>query len=216
MPLLVNVSLIVNIPVFVYVVFNAVVNTFCSTAFELVTFCRIFVLPLPLIALASSPAFKFKIPLLSIAVVDTTLSALVVKLAPSSIVTLFCVIVLSLLFVTVPLIFVVPVVVVVVILLARLPPDKFNTPRLSAPSVICKFDAEISAVPLLINDFWLKVLPKVVLPLSIVVAPFEPDTDAIVLVPVKFNALVFVMPFVNLLFSTFKVPELVTAAPSNP
>ena len=78
---------------------------------------------------------------------------MVVKLAELSIVTLFCVIVLSLLFVTTPLIFVVPVAVVVEILLAKLPSDKFNVPRLSAPSVICKFPAEISAVPLLINAF---------------------------------------------------------------
>ena len=141
---------------------------------------------------------------------------MVVKLAPLSIVTLFCVIVLSLLFVTAPLIFVVPGAVVVEILLARLPLDKFNTPRLSAPSVICKFDAEISAVPLLINDFWLKVLTNSVVPLSIVVVPSAPLTAASMFVPVKFNALVLVMPLVNLVSDTFKVPEFVTASPLKP
>ena len=76
-----------------------------------------------------------------------------VKLALPSIVTLFCVIVLSFVFVTTPLIFVIPVAVVVEILLAKLPSDKFNVPRLSASVVICKLDADISAVPLLINAF---------------------------------------------------------------
>ena len=58
------------------------------------------------------------------------------------------------------------------------------------------------------------MLPKVVVPDATVVVPFVPlIVPLIVLVPVKFNALVFVMPLVNLVFSTFKVPELVTASP---
>ena len=58
------------------------------------------------------------------------------------------------------------------------------------------------------------MLPNVVVPDVTVVVPSVPTTvPLIVLVPVKFNALVFVIPFVNLVFSTFKVPELVTAEP---
>ena len=67
------------------------------------------------------------------------------------------------------------------------------------------------------NAFWVTVLPKVVVPDLTVVVPSAPlIVPLIVLVPVKFKALVFVIPFVNLVFSTFKVPELVTAEPSKP
>ena len=89
MPLFVNVSLIVKLPVFVYVALFAVVNTFCSTILALITSCNIFVVPTPEILLASVPAFKLRILLFAIPVVETTLSAFVVNDAPLDIVTLF-------------------------------------------------------------------------------------------------------------------------------
>ena len=58
------------------------------------------------------------------------------------------------------------------------------------------------------------MLPNVVVPDLTAVLPFVPLTaPLIVLAPVKFKALVLVMPLVNLVFSTFKVPEFVTAEP---
>ena len=44
----------------------------------------------------------------------------------------------------------------------------------------------------------------------------KPLTAASMFVPVKFNALVLVMPLVNLVSDTFKVPEFVTALPLKP
>ena len=58
------------------------------------------------------------------------------------------------------------------------------------------------------------MLPKVVVPDLTVVVPSAPlIVPLIVLVPAKFKALVLFIPLVNLVFSTFKVPELVTAEP---
>ena len=94
--------------------------------------------------------------------------------------------------------------------------DNIVVPLLSIFPVILPFTFAC-AVFNTFNAFWVTVLPKVVVPDLTVVVPFEPTTvPLIVLVPVKFKALVFVIPLVNLELSIFKVPALVTADPSKP
>ena len=70
-PELVKVLFTVKLPpvVFVKVLFDAVVNVFCSIVLALVTSSKIFVLPVPVILLANEPFDKFNTPRLSASVV---------------------------------------------------------------------------------------------------------------------------------------------------